>query len=84
MFGIGFGELLLALLVVFLVSPKDFPKFMKKAGEFIATGDRIRKEMFALRNEVVSIAENLEINEETVRKKNKDNPEEVSTKTENG
>jgi Sec-independent protein translocase protein TatA len=72
MFGISFGELLLVILVVFLVSPRDLPRFMKKIGEFIATGDRLRKEISNIHNEIVSIAKSLEIEDQIpVKKKQK-------------
>ena len=45
MFGIGLGELLLILFLLFLVSPKDIPKLLKKAGRLLRELNTIKDEI---------------------------------------
>ena len=52
MFGVGFGELFLVLLIVFFLSPKDLPKVMRHIGRFIGTTERIRNELFTKKKDV--------------------------------
>jgi len=45
MFGIGLGEILLIVVVIFLVSPKDLPRAMRKLGQLVRAVGRFREEM---------------------------------------
>lgn len=55
MFGIGLGEILLVLLVVFFISPKELPRFMRKVGELLGVVEKVRKEVFAIKENVKEI-----------------------------
>ncbi|MBN1799224.1 MAG: hypothetical protein JW822_11655 [Spirochaetales bacterium] len=50
MFGIGLGELLLILFLLFLISPKDIPKLLKKAG-------RLLRQINTIKDEITHVAE---------------------------
>jgi len=45
MFGIGLGEILLILFIVFIISPKEIPAIMRKIGRFMAGLEKFRKEI---------------------------------------
>jgi Sec-independent protein translocase protein TatA len=45
MFGIGLGELVLILFLLFLISPKDLPKLLRKLGRFLKHINTIRDEI---------------------------------------
>ena len=52
MFGIGVGELVFILVIVFLVSPKELPKVMRKAGWFFRLMNRFREDVADIGAEV--------------------------------
>ena len=45
MFGIGLGEIFLVMFIIFMISPRDLPKVMRKIGEFFRELDRIKKDL---------------------------------------
>jgi Sec-independent protein translocase protein TatA len=45
MFGIGLGELALILFLLFIISPKDLPKLLKKAGRFLREINTLKDEI---------------------------------------
>lgn len=51
MFGISIGELLLVLIVVFLISPKELPIFMRKIGRAIGAIEKVRDDLFSIKKE---------------------------------
>ena len=51
MFGIGFGELILILFLLFIISPKDIPKLLNKLGHFL-------KELNTIKDEITNPAHN--------------------------
>jgi Sec-independent protein translocase protein TatA len=55
MFGIGLGEIIIILLVIFFISPKEIPKFLKKLGQFFAAFNKIKDELLQINNEVKDI-----------------------------
>jgi Sec-independent protein translocase protein TatA len=52
MFDIGFGEILLIILLVFLFCPKDIPKILRKIGQFLAGLDKIKDEIFDIKKDL--------------------------------
>jgi Sec-independent protein translocase protein TatA len=56
MFGIGLGEIALALLVVFLIAPKELPRVMHTIGRYAGTAERIRRQWCEVRQDVRDIA----------------------------
>jgi Sec-independent protein translocase protein TatA len=50
-FGIGLGEMLLILLAVFLISPKEIPEFLRSIGRFFNELDKLKREMLSMRGE---------------------------------
>ncbi|RPJ07508.1 MAG: hypothetical protein EHM28_06870 [Spirochaetaceae bacterium] len=44
MWGIGYGEILLILFIIFLISPREIPRVIKKIGELMATLNRLKDE----------------------------------------
>jgi Sec-independent protein translocase protein TatA len=56
MFGIGIGEILLILFIVFIISPKDIPKLMRKIGQFFGAIDKLRGEIADIEKEVREVA----------------------------
>jgi Sec-independent protein translocase protein TatA len=74
MFGIGFEELLLFLLVVFLISPKDIPKVMKKIGSFLNELNRLKQEVLSLRKDIEDIAKEARITDDELGIKKKKSP----------
>lgn len=72
MFGIGFGEILLIIFIIFLISPRDVPKAMKKLGQFFGELNRIKRELLQMKDDVEEIIneskkEVKEIAEETTK-----------------
>ncbi len=63
MFGIGPGEVLIVLLIIFLISPKDIPEVMKKLGEFFSELDKIKKELAEIK-EAAKMAGNADVEDE--------------------
>ncbi len=64
MFGIGLGEILLILFILFLISPKDLPKILKNVG-------RLFKELNIIKNEIAdTVSDN---KADTNKKKEKQN-----------
>lgn len=64
MFGIGLEELLLFLFIVFLISPKDIPKVMRKIGSFINEINRLKQEVLELRKDIEDIAKEARLPDE--------------------
>jgi Sec-independent protein translocase protein TatA len=54
-FGIGLGEILLILLAVFLISPKEIPVFLRKIGQFFNELDKLKREMLSMKGELDEI-----------------------------
>jgi Sec-independent protein translocase protein TatA len=71
MFGIGLEELLLFLLIVFLISPKDIPKVMKKIGSFLNELNRLKQEVLDLRKDIEDIARETRISDDIGLRKKK-------------
>jgi Sec-independent protein translocase protein TatA len=58
MFDIGFGEILLVILIVFLICPKDIPVILKKIGQFLAGLQKIKDEIFDIKNDLTETVTN--------------------------
>jgi Sec-independent protein translocase protein TatA len=56
MFGIGLGEVALALLVVFLIAPKELPRAMRTVGRYAGTLERLRRDWCDVQQDVRDIA----------------------------
>ena len=52
MFDFGFGEILLVLLIVFLICPKDIPKILRKIGQFLAGLEKLKDEIFDIKKDI--------------------------------
>lgn len=61
MFGIGLGEILLIIFIVFLISPREVPKVMRKIGEFFGLIEKIKKDIIELKEDVEDIVKEAEI-----------------------
>jgi|GEM_PF-2435199 len=61
MFGLGIGELLLIVFVIFLISPKEIPKVMKKIGDFFASLNSIKDEIMDINEDVKDIINDTKI-----------------------
>ncbi|MBN2443015.1 MAG: twin-arginine translocase TatA/TatE family subunit [Spirochaetales bacterium] len=57
MFGIGIGEIFVVILIVFLISPKELPKVMKKIGQFFNEMNRLKREVMQLKKDVEDIVD---------------------------
>lgn len=44
MFGIGLGEIALALIVVFLIAPRELPRVLRGLGRYLGAAERIQKQ----------------------------------------
>ena len=64
MFGLGIGEILLIVFVVFLIAPRDIPRVMRKIARFFDELGKIREEFLSVESEVDSAAEEGDIREE--------------------
>ena len=64
MFGIGLGEILLIIFAIFLISPKDIPRVMKKIGQFFNTLNEVKKEITDLADDVEDIVKDAKIENE--------------------
>ena len=64
MFGIGLGEILLIILIIFIISPKDLPKAMKKLAQFFNVINKLKDEIANLDDNVKDIINNDEIADE--------------------
>lgn len=51
MFGIGLGEIILILIIIFLICPKDLPKMLKKAALFISNLEKMKNKIFDIKND---------------------------------
>lgn len=69
MFGIGLGELLIVLLVVFLFSPKDLPRVMRRIGSFIGTLEQIRNDLFYIKKEFNNTIKEMESEKQNIDEK---------------
>ena len=79
MFGIGISEVILIFLViVVLIRPRDLPKFLRSAGRFYGKAKKMYKEIVDVKETIIN-----EINEaasmETTEKEDKDTKEEKQT-----
>jgi len=70
MFGLGIGEILIIFFLIFLISPKDIPKFLRKLGQFFNTVDNIKDDIIDMKNDIKDTVDDDEI-------KNIDDKEEV-------
>ena len=52
MFGLGLGEILIIFFLIFIISPKDIPKFLRKLGQFFKTLDNIKDEIIDMKNDI--------------------------------
>lgn len=64
MFGIGLGEIILVMLIIFLISPKELPKVMKKLGQFFGELNRLKREVMQLRKDVGDIVEDAKLDDD--------------------
>lgn len=64
MFGIGLGEILLIILIIFIISPKDLPKAMKKLAQFFNVINKLKDEIANLDDNVKDIINDDEIADE--------------------
>jgi len=54
MFGIGFGEILLVLLIaIVFIRPEDLPKFFHSAGRLYAQIKRMYKELIEAKDKII-------------------------------
>jgi len=61
MFGIGFGEILIVLLIaIVFIRPEDMPKFLRSAGRLYGQIKRIYREVVEAKDKIIK-----EIDEET-------------------
>jgi Sec-independent protein translocase protein TatA len=51
-FGIGLGEIVLILLAIFLVAPREIPAVLKKVGLFFRELDKLKQELFSMKSEL--------------------------------
>ena len=56
MFGIGLGEILIVLLVVFLLAPRELPRVMRTIGKYVGTAERIRRDLTDVKRSVSDVA----------------------------
>jgi Sec-independent protein translocase protein TatA len=52
---IGIGELLIVVLVVFILAPKEIPRVLRKIGEFVGTIEKTKAEVLTLQQDIVSV-----------------------------
>lgn len=67
MFGIGIGEIILVMLIVFLISPKELPRVMKKIGQFFGELNRLKREVMQLKKDVEDIVDEGKIGDEVIK-----------------
>ena len=68
---IGWLEILSVIIIAILVlGPKEFPIALKKIGSYIG---KIKKTFSNFQKEVSSVTENVELDDETIDKNNKEN-----------
>ena len=61
MFGIGFGEILIVLLIaIIFIRPEDLPKFLARAGRLYGQIKRMYKEVIEAKDKIIK-----EIDKET-------------------
>ena len=61
MFGIGFGEILIVLLIaIVFIRPEDLPKFLRSAGRLYGQLKRMYKEVIETKDKIIK-----EIGEDT-------------------
>ena len=54
MFGIGFGEILIVLIVIIIfVRPDDLPKFLYSAGRFYGKVKKMYKEIMEVKDSII-------------------------------
>jgi Sec-independent protein translocase protein TatA len=63
MFGIGLGEILLIMFIIFMISPRDLPRVMRKAGEFFRELDRIKKDLTKIRDDMDELTSGIHLDE---------------------
>jgi Sec-independent protein translocase protein TatA len=56
LFGIGLGEIILIVFIVFLISPRDIPKVLRKIGQLFGALRKLRDEVADIENEVKDVA----------------------------
>lgn len=66
MFGIGVGELALALIVVFLIAPRELPRVLRTIGHYIGAAERIRRDWYRMERDVRDIVVSVEDEGDTV------------------
>jgi Sec-independent protein translocase protein TatA len=66
MFGIGLGEILLVMFIIFMISPKDLPKVMRKIGVFFRELDRMKKDLSKIKDDIEEITSEINIDEEDI------------------
>lgn len=57
MFGIGWGELVIIVLIMFLVAPKEIPKIMTKLARLVAGLRRMQSELQEAGREMKELAD---------------------------
>ena len=54
MFGIGFGEILLVLVILIIfIRPSDLPRFLRKAGILYGKAKRLYKEIMEVKDGII-------------------------------
>ena len=64
MFGIGLGEILVIILIIFLISPKDIPKVMRKIAHFFNELAKLKQELMQMKGDVEDIVKDAKIDDE--------------------
>jgi len=52
MFGLGIGEILIILFLIFLIAPKDIPKILRKLGKLFNEVNKIKEDLIDMKNEI--------------------------------
>jgi Sec-independent protein translocase protein TatA len=70
MFGIGLGEIILILLIVFLIAPKEIPKILRRIAQLFTGLENLRRELSDVEEEVKDAAREI-----TTRGRDNDQPQ---------
>lgn len=63
------------MLIIFLISPKELPKVMKKVGQFFGELNRLKREVMQLKKDVEDIVDEAKIGDEVIKGINDDFPQ---------
>ena len=84
MFGIGLGEILLILFLIFIISPRDIPKVLRKIGQFFNAVDKLRGELKDVEEELKDVAKEVKETGRMAIKKGKVSKKKVNIKKKAG